>query len=114
MHPDDAGTMTHWYSRTPIAFLEKKKPTLLSQSTSAYREQTGLVFDIREKKNMEYYEKLTDTHVKEYGNGEIFHTIGLAERRCFPDHRSNHAFKKYVFRKIEEQVSDKIIIIYIV
>lgn len=107
LHPEDCGTMTHWYSRTPIAFLEKKKPTLLSQSTAGYSEQTGLVFDIREKKNMEYYEHLTDTHVKEYGQGEIFHTIGLAERMYSKDRAENLRMKLFVYRRISENLRKK-------
>lgn len=107
MHPEDCGTMTHWYSRTPIAFLEKKKPTLLSQSTAGYSEQTGLVFDIREKKNMEYYEHLTDTHVKEYGQGEIFHTIGLAERMYSKDREENLRMKLFVYRRIADNLRKK-------
>ena len=31
MHPEDFGTMTHWYSRTPVEFLEAVQPTLMSQ-----------------------------------------------------------------------------------
>ena len=107
MHPEDCGTMTHWYSRTPIAFLEKKKPTLLSQSTAGYSEQTGLVFDIREKKNMEYYEHLTDTHVKEYGRGELFHTIGLAERMYSEDREKNLRMKLFVYRRIADNIRTK-------
>ncbi|MBP3591742.1 MAG: hypothetical protein J6K14_04600, partial [Clostridia bacterium] len=107
MHPEDCGTMTHWYSRTPIAFLEKKKPALLSQSTAGYSEQTGLVFDIREKKNMEYYEHLTDTHVKEYGRGELFHTIGLAERMYSEDREKNLRMKLFVYRRIADNIRTK-------
>ena len=106
-HPEDCGTMTHWYSRTPIAFLEKKKPTLLSQSTAGYSEQTGLVFDIREKKNMGYYEHLTDTHVKEYGRGELFHTIGLAERMYSKDREENLRMKLFVYRRIADNIRTK-------
>ena len=107
MHPEDCGTMTHWYSRTPIAFLEKKKPSLLSQSTAGYSEQTGLVFDIRDKKNMEYYEHLTDTHVKEYGKSELFHTIGLAERMYSKDRDENQRMKLYTYRKITDNIREK-------
>ncbi len=107
LHPDDTGTMTHWYSRTPIAFLEKKKPTLLSQTTVGYSEQTGLVFDIRDKKNMAYYEHLTDTHVKEYGQGELFHTIGLAERMYSADRDENLRMKLFTYRRIAENLRKK-------
>ena len=107
MHPEDCGTMTHWYSRTPMAFLKEKNPTLLSQSTKGYSEKTGLVFDIREKTNMEYYEHLTDTHVKEYGNGEIFHTIGLAERMYSKDREENLRMKLFTYRKITSNIKEK-------
>ncbi|MEG0766271.1 MAG: hypothetical protein RR482_01015, partial [Clostridia bacterium] len=80
MHPEDSGTMTHWYSRTPHAFLESEKPTFLGQTTAGYSDQTGLVWDIREKRNLDHYLRLTDAHVEAYGKPEIFHTIGLAER----------------------------------
>ena len=61
--PEDCGTMTHWYSRTPQDFLEKVKPKLLSQPDGTnYAEATGLVWDIRQKENLDLYFRLTDTH----------------------------------------------------
>ena len=100
LHPEDLGTMTHWYSRTPKVFLEKVKPEFLPQSSNGYAEETGLVWDIRKQKNLDAYWKLTETHIREYGSPELFHTIGLAERRCFPDHVRNHAMKLYTYRRI--------------
>ena len=35
IHPEDTGTMTHWYSVTPKAFLEKVKPEFMPQSGGA-------------------------------------------------------------------------------
>lgn len=32
MHPEDTGTMTHWYSRTPQSFLDAVKPSLMPQA----------------------------------------------------------------------------------
>ncbi|MBR5439888.1 MAG: hypothetical protein IKV61_06730 [Clostridia bacterium] len=107
IHPEDTGTMTHWYSRTPKEFIENVKPTFLSQSTHSYAEQTGLVFDVRDNKNMEYYAHLTDTHVKEYGQGQIFHTIGLAERKFSQDKEENARLKLYTYRKISENIKEK-------
>ena len=107
MHPEDCGTMTHWYSRTPVSFLEKVKPTLLSQSTKGYSEQTGLVFDVRKKENIDLYFKLTDTHVKEYGKPEIFHTIGLAERLYSNDKEENMRMKLYVYRMLSSRLKEK-------
>ena len=100
LHPEDLGTMTHWYSRTPKVYLEKVKPEFLPQSSNGYAEETGLVWDIRKQKNLDAYWKLTETHIREYGSPELFHTIGLAERRCFPDHVRNHAMKLYTYRRI--------------
>ena len=107
IHPEDTGTMTHWYSRTPKEFIEKAKPTFLTQSTHSYAEQTGLVFDVRDKTNMDYYAHLTDTHVKEYGQGQMFHTIGLAERKFSQDKDENARLKLYTYRKISENIKKK-------
>ena len=34
--PEDCGTMTHWYSRTPKEFLDTVKPTFVPQTTECY------------------------------------------------------------------------------
>ena len=107
MHPEDCGTMTHWYSRTPIEYLNKVNPKMLPQATSSYSEPTGLVWDVRENENLENYFRLSDAHVKEYGNGEIFHTIGLGERKYSADPEENHRMKLYVYRRIATYIKEK-------
>lgn len=37
MSPTDCGTMTHWYSRTPVEFLEKKSHYCLHKQTIIIR-----------------------------------------------------------------------------
>jgi len=105
MHPEDCGTMTHWYSRTPKQFLEKVKPGFLSQISKGYSELTGLVWDIFDEENLNNYWKLTDASIKEYGKPELFHTIGLAERTYSDDRKVNLNLKKYVYKKIIDYVS---------
>ncbi len=107
LHPEDVGTMTHWYSRTPWDFLNKVKPDFLPQTTRGYAEKTGLVWNIRKDKNLNNYFKLTETHIREYGAPDLFHTIGLAERRCFADHESNHQMKLYTYRRIISKLREK-------
>lgn len=108
MHPEDCGTMTHWYSRTPVAFLDHVKPKLLSgQRESHYHESTGLVWDINEQENLNNYFKLTDTHIREYGKPEIFHTIGLAERSYSTDREVNMRLKLNVYRRISAYLKEK-------
>ncbi|MBQ8508424.1 MAG: hypothetical protein IJ493_00775 [Clostridia bacterium] len=108
MHPEDCGTMTHWYSRTPIDFLDRMKPELLSgQQGGPYREKTGMVWDIRKDENLDNYFKLTDTHVKEYGKPELFHTIGLAERSYSSDREENMRLKLNVYRRIASHLKEK-------
>ena len=91
LSPEDFGTMTHWYSRTPAEFLEKMKPPFLPQATQTYSEKSGLVWDVREPKWADAYWKLTTTAVNAYGGGtaELLHTIGLGERRCFTNRADN-------------------------
>ncbi len=99
--PEDCGTMTHWYSRTPEEFLEKARPALLSQpSGTNYAEATGLVWDIRKERELDLYFRLTDTHVREYGQPGLFHTIGLAERAFSDDRAENLRLKKLTYRLI--------------
>lgn len=102
LHPEDCGTMTHWYSRTPLSFLENMKPPFLPQANENYNERTGLVWDIREEKWLDAYWKLTETHIRDYGGGkpELFHTIGLGERVCFRDRAANHALKLETYDRI--------------
>lgn len=107
MHPEDCGTMTHWYTPTPRDFLEHVKPEFFVQSTSGYAEEETLVWDIRQEKNMDNYIKLTETHVKEYGKGELFHTIGFAERMFSDDRDENFRMKLYVYRKIASYIRNK-------
>ncbi len=104
MEPEDCGTMTHWYSRTPVEYLNKEKPEPLSQESSGYSEQTGLVWDPRVRRNLDQYLKLTETAVKEFGEPRLFHTIGLAERNIFADHRDNLNIKLFTYHRIMQEI----------
>ena len=106
MHPEDIGTMTHWYSRTPQAYLDRVNPDFLPQSTSGYGEKSGLVWDIRKEKHLDAYWRLTEAHLREYGSPELFHTIGLAERRCYADRDANHQMKLYTYRRIQKKLRE--------
>ena len=106
--PEDCGTMTHWYSRTPQDFLEKIKPKLLSQPDGTnYAEATGLVWDIREAENLDLYFRLTDTHVSEYGQSGVFHTIGLAERAFSDNRQENMSLKLLTYELICKRLKEK-------
>ncbi len=106
-HPEDCGTMTHWYSRTPLSYLQKVKPKLLDQTTEGYREATGLVWDIRVKENLDAYFALTDAHIKYYGKPGVFHTIGLAERLYSDDREANLRLKREVYRIISSEIKKR-------
>ena len=107
MHPEDCGTMTHWYTRTPVPFLEKVQPKLLQQATADYSEQTGLVWDITDDKNFENYFQLTQTHIRDFGKPEIFHTIGLAERKYSQDRETNMRLKSYVYHRVAQRLAEE-------
>lgn len=93
--PEDFGTMTHWYSRTPEDFLEKFNPPFLPQATSGYKQRNGLVWDIRDDKWVNAYWKLTTTAINAYGKPGpgLLHTIGLGERLCYTNRMDNLKLK---------------------
>ncbi|MBR4617049.1 MAG: hypothetical protein IKO55_15685, partial [Kiritimatiellae bacterium] len=95
-------SMTHWYSRTPVEFLEKMKPDFVKQSSSAYSENTGLVWDIRKQKWLDAYWKLTETAIAQYDGGRapLLHVMGLGERRLSADPAENFAKKSEIDRKL--------------
>ena len=93
MAPSDFGTMTHWYSRTPQDYLDKMKPAFMPQASGGYGEPSGLVWDIRDRKWMDAYWRLTDADVREYGRPGLLHTIGIAERRVSTNRAENLAMK---------------------
>ncbi len=107
LSPEDCGTMTHWYSRTPAEFLDAFQPEFLPQSNGFYAEKSGLVWDVTQDKYMDLYWQLTETAIREWGDGRMFHTIGLAERGCYSDPAKNHEMKLYVYRRIQAKLREK-------
>lgn len=109
IYPTDCGTMTHWYSRTPKAFLDNKKPSFLPQHCKQYiGNDSGKVFDFRQKENMDSYMHLTETMVNEYEKRtDYFHTIGLGERMIYPDRKQNHTLKLIAYRRIAESIRSR-------
>lgn len=107
MHPEDCGTMSHWYSPAPQEFMQsdKLKPTLLGQADDQYMSAETQVWDIRVQSNMDKYMELTDGYVNEFNpNANIFHTIGMAERNMCPDRESNLRLKLFAYRKIAQNL----------
>ena len=102
--PEDVGTITHWYSRTPKALLEKEKITFTNQKSGSYNDASGLVWDINEPRTWERYWKLTETHIRDFGKPEMFHTIGLAERSYGVDDGENYRIKKWALSKINQML----------
>ena len=99
MVPEDFGTMTHWYSRTPEDFLAKKKPEFipLANKGANYQVPNAQVWNIRDDKWVDEYWKMTKTAVDTYGKGapkpQLLHTIGLGERMCYKDRKQNFDMK---------------------
>lgn len=108
MHPEDCGTMSHWYSPAPNEFLDNDKQiTFLSQADDMYNMRESLVWDIRKQHNMERYMQLTDGYVKEFNpNAQLFHTIGLAERIMNSNRDDNLRLKLFTYRKIAQNLRE--------
>lgn len=98
MHPEDMGPFTHWYSATPVEYLEHFKPAMLDQSTATYSENTMKIWDFRKEEHLEQYWAVTKAHIKHYGSPELFHTIGLAERK-FGDSAEGIRLKLIAYKK---------------
>ena len=97
MIPTDFGTMTHWYARTPVSFLETKNPPFLPQSNNNYKERTGLVWDVFQGEWADDYIHLTEAFIDAgYGSPDLLHTIGLGERMCYDERAKNLQIKKDV------------------
>lgn len=105
IHPEDCGTMTHWYSPTPREFTESKQPKLFGQNSAVNKALA--VFDIRDDDAFDYYNKLMETHIKEYGRPEMFHTIGFAERTFSSDRETNKRMKRYVYARFLQYLREK-------
>lgn len=103
LHPEDTGTITHWYSHTPSSFYEKHPdfPVTRDQKTG-YKLATAAVWDVEYERTWDAYWKLTETHIRDFGEPRIFHTIGLAERSFGADPRENLHRKLHAYHKIQE------------
>ena len=105
--PEDSGTMTHWYSRTPIDFVQKMKPDFISEKGAAYNDGkgTGLVWDIRQQKWIDAYWQLTEAALKTYDNGDdtLIHTMGVGERKFSEDHDENIRVKLAIDKKVVDE-----------
>lgn len=105
VHVADTGTMTHWYSRTPKAFMDKAKPEFLKGHNAKDGEYNGspstLVWDVEQDKWLDAYWKITQADVDFYSGSDMFHTIGLGERGYYgDDDGKNFRLKLAVYRKI--------------
>ena len=105
--PEDSGTMTHWYSRTPIDFVQKMKPDFISEKCATYNDGkgTGLVWDIHQQKWIDAYWQLTDTAIRTYDNGDdsLIHTMGVGERKFSEDHDENIRTKLAIDKKVVDE-----------
>ena len=110
LHPEDTGTITHWYSHTPSSFYTSHPgfPVITDQK-SGYRLSTHAIWDIDAQTTWNTYWKLTDTHIREFGGGtpRLFHTIGMAERTFGASDRDNLQRKLYVYRKTQQEIRQR-------
>jgi len=109
LHPEDIGTITHWYSHTPSSFYRSKPdfPVIKDQRTG-YSLPTQAIWDIESQRSWDAYWKLTETHIHEFGGDSprMFHTIGMAERTFGATDRENLQSKLYVYRKTQQMLRE--------
>ena len=100
MVPEDFGTMSHWYSRTPYQFLDTVKPDFLPQEGGSYGHPTDRVWNVRDDRWLDAYWKLTEASIAAYGKPDLLHTIGLGERLCHKDRAANLQLKIDVLKRL--------------
>jgi len=91
--PEDFGTMSHWYSRTPYQFLRKLNPPFLPQQGGCYGHETDRVWDVLERRWFDAYWKITEASIANYGRPGLLHTVGLGERHCYTNRADDIAMK---------------------
>ncbi|MHB8899834.1 MAG: alpha-N-acetylglucosaminidase TIM-barrel domain-containing protein [Thermoguttaceae bacterium] len=107
LHPEDTGTITHWYSHTPSSFYGSRPDfPVIRDQRSGYSLPTQAIWDIESQVTWDSYWKLTETHIREFGQPRIFHTIGMAERTFGGDDRDNLQRKLYVYRKTQQMLRE--------
>jgi hypothetical protein len=107
LHPEDTGTITHWYSHTPSSFYRSRPdfPVIRDQKTG-YALATHAIWDIESQVTWDAYWQLTQTHIRDFGEPRIFHTIGMAERTFGSSDRDNLQRKLYVYRKTQQTLRE--------
>lgn len=107
VHPEDTGTITHWYSHTPSSFYRSRPdfPVIRDQK-SGYSLATQAIWDIESPLTWDAYWKLTETHIREFGSPRMFHTIGMAERTFGKDARDSLQRKLYVYRQTQQKLRE--------
>jgi len=109
LHPEDTGTITHWYSHTPSSFYASHPEFgVLKDHKKNYKPSIHGVWDTDQEISWDTYWRLTATHIREFGGGtpRLFHTIGLAERTFGADDRENLQLKLYAYRKIQQKLRE--------
>ncbi|HWR49534.1 MAG TPA: alpha-N-acetylglucosaminidase TIM-barrel domain-containing protein [Bryobacteraceae bacterium] len=110
LHPEDTGTMTHWYSHTPSA-LYRSRPDfpLISDQRTGYQLPTHAIWDIEKQESWDLYWRLTQTHIDQYSGRapRLFHTIGMAERTFGASDEDNLQRKLYVYRRTQQTLRQK-------
>lgn len=105
IHPEDVGTITHWYSHTPSSFYASHPGfPVIQDQTRGYSLATHAIWDIEDQRTWDAYWRLSATHLREFGSPRMFHTIGMAERVFGSDDRDNFQRKLYVYRKTQERL----------
>lgn len=109
LHPEDTGTITHWYSHTPSSFYRSHPDfPVITDQKSGYKLSTHAIWDIEAERTWDTYWKLTQTHIREFGGDvpRLFHTIGMAERTFGSSDRDNLQRKLYVYRKTQQKLRE--------
>ena len=104
LHPEESGAFTHWDTYTPQSFLDKVKPSLMSNAAEIKMDARHIHWDITEDINLDNYFQVTKASIQHYGRPEIFYVRGISERSCCSSHKENIKFKIYCYKRIISRI----------
>ena len=103
--PVEFGPQTHWYARTPQAFLDTYKPEFMPQVENRYGQPSGLIWDCRKDKWFDMYFRLSEAALDTYGYTGLMFNPGFDERTVYSNRADNVKLKVDILKRFNDEAT---------